>query len=104
MPKLKSYQPISLLSVPSKLLERVILSRINPYVEDILPGTQAGLRPNRSTVHQVTQLTATIENGFERCRKSTAAGIDLTAAYNTVWHRGLRLKLVQSISDKKWYP
>ena len=79
----------------------MILSRINPYVADLLPNNQARFRPNRSTVDQVTQITIVVEDGFEHRRKSAAAFIDLTAAYDTVWHRGVRLKLMQSIPDRK---
>jgi len=37
----KSYRPISLLCVPFKILERVILNRITPFVEKFLPDFQA---------------------------------------------------------------
>jgi len=36
----KSYHPISLLCVPFKLLERIILARMIPFVEAHLPETQ----------------------------------------------------------------
>ena len=74
---------------------------MNPYIENILPDTQAGFRPIRSTVDQVTQLTAAIEDGFDHRGKSVTAYIDLTAAYDTVWHHGLCLKFIQSIPDRK---
>ena len=40
-----SYRPISLLSVCFKLLERLILRRLTPDVEEILSPDQAGFRP-----------------------------------------------------------
>ena len=55
---------------------------------------------SRSTVDQVTQLTI-IEDAFIHRQKSAAAFIDLTPANDTVWHRGLRLKLKQSNQDRK---
>ena len=45
-------------------------------------------------------LTDDIEAGFERNDKCGAVFIDLSAAYDTVWHRGLKLKLNNVIPDK----
>jgi len=65
----KSYRPISLLCVPFKILERVILSRITPYIEKCLPDFQAGFRAGRSTIDQVLQLCSTVEDGFQLNKK-----------------------------------
>ena len=46
----KSYRPISLLCVPYKILERLIYARIQPIVNPLLPGEQAGFRHGKSTV------------------------------------------------------
>ena len=54
----------------------------------------------RSTVDQVAKLTETIENAFDK--KEIINGsvfIDLTAAYNTVWHQGLRVKLQRMLTS-----
>jgi len=42
-----SYRPILLLSVLSKLMERIILRRIFSLIEPAIPPYQAGFRPNR---------------------------------------------------------
>jgi len=96
----KSYRPISLLCVQLKILERVVLSRIAPYVEKCLPDFQAGFRAGRSTIDQVLQLCSIIEDGFQLKQKTAVALVDLTAAYDTVWHQGLQLKLLRTIRDK----
>ena len=83
-----------------KILERVILSLITPYVEKCLPDFQAGFHAGRSTIDQVLQLCSTIEDGFQLKQKTAAALVDLTAAYDTVWHQGLRLKLLRTTPDK----
>ena len=84
-----SYRPFSLLCVPYKILERLIHSRIEPIVDPQLPLEQAGFRRGRSTVHQVTLLTQDIEDSFQYNKKAGVVFLDLTAAYDTVWHRGL---------------
>ena len=96
----KSYRPISLLCVPFKILERMIQSRIDPVVDPQLPREQAGFRRGRSTVDQVTLLTQDIEDSFQNNEKAGVVFLDLTAAYDTVWHRGLHLKLLRIIPDR----
>lgn len=96
----KSYRPISLLCVPFKILERMIHSRIEPVVDSQLPPEQAGFRRGRSTADQVTLLAQDIEDSFQDNEKAGAVYLDLTAAYDTVWHRGLHLKLLRTIPDR----
>ena len=96
----KSYRPISLLCVPFKILERMIHSSIHPVVDPQLPREQAGFRRGRSTVDQVTLLTQDIEDSFQNNEKAGVVFLDLTAAYDTVWHRGLHLKLLRIIPDR----
>ena len=96
----KSYRPISLLCVPYKILERLIYARIEPIVDPLLPGEQAGFRHGKSTVDQVVLLTQYIEDSFEAKKKAGVVFVDLTAAYDTVWHRGLTCKLLRLLPDK----
>jgi hypothetical protein len=92
-----SYRPISLLSVCYKLLERLALSRISSTVEATLNPDQAGFRSSRSTCDQVASLTTYIESGFQQQLKTGAVFLDLTAAFDTVWHTGLLAKLSESM-------
>ena len=95
----KSYRPICLLCVPYKILERLIYTRVEPLIDPLLPKEQAGFRRGKSTVDQVVLLTQNIEDSFE-AEKAGAVFIDLTAAYDTVWHRGLTCKLLRLLPDK----
>jgi len=61
----RSYRPMSLQCVLFEILERVILSRIMPYVERCLPDFQAGFPAARSTVDKPLQLRSIIEDGFQ---------------------------------------
>jgi len=87
------YRPISLLSVCYKLLERLALQRISPTVEGLLSPDQAGFQKGGSTCDQVAALTTFIENGFQQNLKTATVFLDLTAAYDTVWHTGHLQKL-----------
>ena len=96
----KSYRPIFLLCVPYKILKRLIYARVEPLIDPLLPKEQAVFRHGKSTVDQVVLLTHNIEDSFEAKKKAGAVFINLTAAYDTVWHRGLTCKLLRLLSDK----
>ena len=96
----KSYRPISLLCVPYKILERFICARVESLIDPLLPKEQAEFLRGKSTVDQVVLLTQSIEDSFEAKKKAGAVFVDLTAAYDTVWHRGLTCKLLRLLPDK----
>ena len=96
----KSYQPVSLLCVPYKIFERLIYARVESLIDPLLPKEQAGFWRGKSTVDQVVLLTQNIEDSFEAKKKAGAVFIDLTVAYDTVWHRGLTCKLLRLLPDK----
>ena len=94
-----SYRPISLLSILYKLYERLILARITPTIDDLLDPDQAGFRPGKSCCGQVLNLTQYIEDGYEGKQITGTVFVDLTAAYDTVNHRLLLLKLAKTIKN-----
>ena len=64
----------------------------------MLPMQQADFSPGKNTTEQVLALTFFVEAGFEKRLKT---GNVLSAAYDTVWHNGLMLKLIKIIKCKK---
>ena len=94
----KSYQPISLLCVSYKILERLIYTCIESLINPLLPKEQAGFQHRKSTIDQVVLLTQNIENSFVTKKVGTIF-VDLTAAYDTVWHCGLTYKLLRLLLD-----
>jgi hypothetical protein len=95
------YRPISLLCIPYKLLERLILQRIAPLIDAVIPVEQAGFRAGRDCCEQVLALTSSIEAGFQKGHKFAAAFVDLSAAYDTVWRRGLLLKFAKVVQCRR---
>ena len=67
--------------------------------EEQLSPDQAGFRAGRSCCSQVLNLTQYIEDGFELGKITGAVFVDLTAAYDTVNHRLLLLKLAKVIRN-----
>ena len=96
----KSYRPISLLCVPYKILDRLIYAHVEPLIDPLLHKEQVGFRRGKSTVDQVVLLTQNIEDSFEAKKKAGAVFDNVTAAYDTVWHRGLTCKLLSLLPDK----
>ena len=96
----KSYQLISLLCVPYKILEKLIYTCVGPLIDPLLPKEQAGFRCGKSTIDQVVLLTQNIEDSFKAKKKAGAVFVNLTAAYDTVWHCGLTCKLLRLLPDK----
>ena len=96
----KSYRPISLLCVAFKILERLIYARVDAIIDPLLPREQAGFLHWRSTVDQVTLLTQDIEDSFSAKKKAGAVFVDITAAYNIVWHCGPTYNLLQLLPDR----
>ena len=96
----KIYPAISLLYVAYKILERLIYSRIEPLIDLLLPKQPAGFRPGKSIVDQVVLLAQNVKDFFEAIKKASAVFVNLTAAYDNVWHRGLACKLLRLLPDK----
>ncbi|KAF0749412.1 Uncharacterized protein FWK35_00029453, partial [Aphis craccivora] len=57
-----SYRPITLLPFLGKLLERLILKRLLPYIStnNILPDSQFGFRSAHSTIHHIHKSSVSI--------------------------------------------
>ena len=49
---------------------------------------------------EVVLLTQNVEDCFEAKKKAGAVFVDLTAAYDTLWNRGLTCKLLKLLPDK----
>lgn len=97
----KNFRPISLLSHTFKLFERLILNKIGPAVDGHLIPEQAGSRPGKSTTSQVLNLTQYIEDGYEEGMVTGVVFVDLSAAYDTVNHRRLLSKILETTKDTR---
>lgn len=92
---LSSYRPISLLPFFAKIFERLILKRIRPYIfsNNIIPNTQFGFRASHATTHQLHRLVDAISFSFEKKKYCTCVFLDVSQAFDRVWHEGLLFKL-----------
>lgn len=101
----KSYRPISLLPVIGKLFEKLFCKRLESIVSTrhIIPNHQFGFRKKHSTIEQVHRVTDTIEKAFENKKVCSAVFLDISQAFDGVWHNGLinklRMLLPENYSD-----
>lgn len=96
-----SYRPISLLPVLSKLFEKLFLRKIKPILEErqLIPDHQFGFRRKHATVEQVHRVVAKINETLEHKNYCTAAFLDVSQAFDKVWHTGLLYKLKRQFPD-----
>lgn len=96
-----SYRPISLLTTFSKLVEQLLLKRLQSYwgTTPAIPLHQFGFRRSHSTIHQIHRIVDTAAAGFERKEYTSAVFLDISSAFDRVWHRGLLYKLKSIIPD-----
>ncbi|KAJ2938643.1 hypothetical protein O0L34_g11971 [Tuta absoluta] len=96
---IKSYRPISLLPILSKIFEKLLLFRITPILQinKIIPQHQFGFRQQHSTVEQVHRVCDKIRQTLENKEYCASAFLDIQQAFDRVWHRGLLCKIKSSL-------
>ena len=92
---LSNYRPISLLSVISKVFEKLISIRVMSFIEkhSILSPTQYGFRPESSTEFAILDI---VSSCYENINEKLFTGlimIDLKKAFDSVTHSILLQKL-----------
>ena len=86
----KKYRPVSLLSVVSKVLDRIV-DHIQKY--DLSSDFQYGFRPSQSTVDLLTVASDRIAGTLNMSGATRAVALDISKAFDRVWHAGLLHKL-----------
>lgn len=90
---LDSYRPISILNAFSKLIERLTLVRMFKYIDGHIPDHQFGFREGHGTPEQCHRIVKYIRNSFENKEYCCAIFLDVSKAFDKVWHLGLLFKL-----------
>ena len=91
----KNYHPVSLLSVVSKVFESLVNNRIVDHVEKcvLFSNFQYGFRSCQSTADLLTVVSDRIARAFNRSRATRAVALDISKAFDRVFHAGLLHKL-----------
>lgn len=91
--KTTNFRPITLLPVIGKNLEKIIKIRLEEELDDKIPPHQFGFRKNSSTIHPLLILTSNVQTNNLKGNKSAALFMDISKAFDSVWHAGLLYKL-----------
>jgi len=90
-----NYRPISLLSTFSKIMEKLMATRLIAYLDlhSIIYPNQFGFRSGHSTTHSIISITENIRNSLDKKKYGCGIFIDLQNAFDTVNHRIILKKL-----------
>ena len=106
--KCENYRPISLLSVFSKIFERVMYARVEKFFKssETIYKYQFGFRRHYSTNHALLSITEQIRNALDKNMYACGVFIDLEKAFDTVNHQILLSKLyhygIRGVANK-WF-
>ena len=86
----KNYRPLSLLSVVSKILEKLVNNRIDsPREMQPFFDFQYGFRSSGSTADLLTVVSDRIARAFNRSETTRAVALNISKAFDRVWRVGL---------------
>jgi hypothetical protein len=83
----------------SKVFAKLLHHRFLPIVENqlILPDHKFGFRQRQSTIQQTHRIANKVNEAIETKQYCSAAFLDISQAFDKVWHTGLLYKLRQSL-------
>ena len=97
----KNYRPVSLLSVVSKVFEKLVNNRIVDYLEKcgLFSDFQYGFRSSRSTADLLTVVSDRIARAFNRSGATRAVALDISKALHKLKSYGILGQIFGLISS-----
>lgn len=89
---LDSYRTINLLSILTKLFEKLILADIYEK-HNLFPEHQFGFKTSYLKIQQCHRIVDEIHKSFEKDKYCTAVLLDVKQTFDKVWHEGLLMKI-----------
>ena len=102
-----NYRLVSLLPICSKIFEKLIFDSIYAflYKNNLFNNNQSGFRSNASCIHQLVAIAHNIFSAFDANPSLEVRGVflDLSKAFDRVWHDGLLCKLKSNGTDGNFF-
>ena len=95
---LKNYRPISLLPITGKIFERLLYDRMFEFFTEnnLISDNQSGFKPGDSCINQLLSIIYEIYQSFDDNLEVRAVFLDISKAFDKVWHKSLIYKLKQN--------
>ena len=92
---IKNYRHVSLLPICSMIFERLLFNELYKFLNenDLLSSNQSGFRPGDSCINQLLSITLEIYQSFDNDLEVRGVFLDISKAFDKVWHEGLILEL-----------
>ena len=96
-----NYRPVSLLSILAKVFEKIVFKHLYNYFRDhfLITIWQSGFLPGSSTITQLIEIYDQFCNAVNSGKEIRVVFLDISKAFDRVWHRGLLYKLRRSRKD-----
>ena len=94
----KNYMPISLLPLLAKIFERILFSNMYNHLilNNLITKNQSGFRPGDSVTNHLIFLVDKIHSSLDINLEVRSVFLDMSKAFDKVWHEGLLFKLRQN--------
>ena len=95
---LKNYRPVSLLPICRKILERLIFNEMFDFFieNELISSNRSGFKLGDSCVNQLVSITHEIYKSFDESHEVRGVFLDISKAFDKVWHDSIIFKLTQN--------
>ena len=95
---MENYRPVSLLPICGKIFDRLIYNSLFEFfiANELISSNQSGFKPGDSCINQLLSITHKIYKSFGDGYEVRGVFLDISKAFDKVWHNGLIYKLKQN--------
>ena len=96
---IKNYLPVFMLLIGIKIFERFLFNKLYKFFDEnnlSSSSNHSGFRPGESCINQLLSITQEICQSFGNDLEVRGVFLDISKAFDKVWHEGLILKLIRN--------